>query len=294
MHRLGSLVFLLLSSSSSFATFLPDNDLWKQDRLVGYDQTTMTEVEFNKVIDRVYDVFESSVKLHGGTLVVSRDWKNSTVNAYSNQSEKTWKVAMFGGLARRPEINADGFTIVMCHEMGHHLGGYPYATLIGSWAASEGQADYFATDVCARRVWVGDQVENSKFRYDVELEVKNKCDAVWKGADDQNLCYRINAASKNLGRLLAYLGKKTAPQFSTPDKSIVHSTLHRYPSAQCRLDTYLRGSLCAMTADLNEVPGRKYFYQNGPRAEMESLRSYCSKGNQPEGARPECWFRSKL
>lgn len=287
-------VFLFFFSSTSFATFLPDNDLWKQDKILGFDATTMTEQEFNQVIDKVYNALEPSVRLHGGSLDVNRAWKDSTVNASSMQMGKSWKVNMYGGLARRPEITNDGFTVVMCHEMGHHLGGYPYSGPIGGWAASEGQADYFATDVCARKVWADDKTENAKSRFEVDALVKSKCDTSWSNPDDQNLCYRINAASKSLAILLAGLKKVDEPKFGTPDPLVVTTTNRTYASAQCRLDTYFYGSLCTVQANLSEIPGHEYLYKNGPKAEADSARSYCTKQNVPAGARPSCWFKSKL
>jgi len=287
-------IFLFLFSSTSFATFLPDNDLWKQDRILGFDQTAMTEQEFNQVIDQVSAALEPSVRLHGGNLQVARQWKDSTVNASSMQFGKSWKVNMYGGLARRPEITKDGFTVVMCHEMGHHLGGYPYSNPFAGWAASEGQADYFATDVCARKVWADEKVENAKSRFEVNPLVKSKCDSAWSNQDDQNLCYRINAASRSLAVLLSGLNKVSEPQFSTPDKLVVKVTNRTYGSAQCRLDTYFNGSLCTVPANLSEIPGRAYMYQNGPKAETDSARSYCTAQNVPSGARPPCWFKSKL
>ena len=60
---------------------------------------------------------------------------------------------MFGGLARHKLVTPDGFALVACHEMGHHLGGAPRR---GGWASNEGQSDYYATTKCARRIWAED------------------------------------------------------------------------------------------------------------------------------------------
>ena len=32
-------------------------------------------------------------------------------------------IELNGGLARRPEVSSDGFTMVICHELGHFLAG---------------------------------------------------------------------------------------------------------------------------------------------------------------------------
>jgi len=295
MRLLLGVVFLLSVSSSAFAKFLPDNDLWRQDNVLGFGGATMTEVEFNQVIDKVYSATEPSVKLHGGSLDVQRLWNDKTVNAMSSQLGNSWKVMMYGGLARRPEITPDGFTIVMCHEMGHHLGGYPYSNPIRGWAASEGQADYFATQVCARKVFAQEKVENAKSRFDVDAKAKQNCDLAWNNQDDQNLCYRVATASKGLALLLGSLTKVTKnPDFGTPDTSVVSSTNRTYASAQCRLDTYVNGSLCKVEFDLSVIPGREFLYQNGPKAEAEALKNSCTKEKMSEGQRPACWYKQRI
>jgi hypothetical protein len=293
---LGWLV-LFFFSSTGFATFLPPNDLYKQDRIMGFDQTTMTEVEFNQVIDRVYEAMEPSVRLHGGTLDVSRLWKDSTVNAKSTQLFGRWQVLMYGGLARRPEMNQDGFTLVMCHEMGHHLGGFPFiGNFIGRWAASEGQADYFATQVCARKVWGDAKAENAKSRFDVAPAVKAKCDQTWATQDEQNLCYRISGGARALAMLLNTLKKGSNPDFSTPDTSVVTKTNTSYPSVQCRLDTYFNGSLCDTQFDLTIIPGRTTLgFENGTAGEEAASKYSCFKtANSSVGIRPACWFKQSI
>jgi hypothetical protein len=252
------LFFLFFFSTSAFATFAPDNDLWKQDSLyLGLDGSGgLNETQFGQVIDKVAEALQPSVALHGGSLVVNRLWTTATVNASSGQLFGTWTVNMYGGLARRPEITVDGFTLVMCHEMGHHLGGFPFYSLMGRWAAAEGQADYFATEVCAHKVWQNEAVENARFRSDVDQTAKAKCDGIWSNPDDQNLCYRTSAASQSLASLLSVLDKSAVPQFSTPDKLEVTTTNASYGSTQCRLDTYLNGSLCTAKFDLGVIPGR--------------------------------------
>jgi hypothetical protein len=287
----------LIFSSFAFATFLPPNDLWKQDRIQGLDSgTTMTEVEFNQIIDKVSAHMEPSVKLHGGTLVVGRRWTDPTVNANSNQFFNQWHVNMYGGLARRPEITADGFTLVMCHEMGHHLGGYPFFGIMGRWAASEGQADYFASEVCARKVWSDDKTENAKSRFSVLPFAKTKCDSQWKNQDEQNLCYRIAMAAQSLGLVLSTVKKTKLPDFSTPDQTEVASTLSSYGSVQCRIDTYFNGALCPAQFDLSVIPGRHVFgAQSGRDVEEEAAKYSCMKTQDSNvGVRPACWFKQSI
>ena len=77
------------------------------------------------------------------------------MNAFAKQGASTWEVHMYGGLARHQAVTADGFALVVCHELGHHLGGAPQKVdWFGRlrWASNEGQADYWGTAKCFRKL----------------------------------------------------------------------------------------------------------------------------------------------
>jgi len=245
-------------------TFMPANNLNEVDGL--YDNG-MTEAEFNAIIDEVVNYYAPIANQYGANFVVNRLWNDSTVNAQAYQQGNTWYVDMFGGLARRPEITRDGFQMVVCHETGHHFGGFP----ANGWAAYEGQADYFALHVCAKNLWANqpNQVPS------IQPYAKKLCDQNVKG--NLNLCYREMNASYSLASLLAALGNETA-SFQTPDKSKVSRTNPDHPRAQCRLDTYVAGNLC----------GTQWNDYVIPQTEQESANYLCTTG---VGARPRCWFK---
>ena len=121
-------VFSFHSQAEQFlerASFLPPNDLHLEDDLHTKD-ANMTEAEFNQIVDQVGAFYGPVVAHHGAQLTMLKNWQATMVNAYANQEGNNWVVAMFGGLARRPEITPDGFALVVCHELGHHLAGYPF------------------------------------------------------------------------------------------------------------------------------------------------------------------------
>ena len=251
---------------------MPENDLDKQDGL--YDNG-MTEDQFNAIIDSVTKYYEPIVQNLGGTLVVERNWDDSTVNAYAERNDGNWNVHMFGGLARRPEITPDGFAMVLSHEIGHHLSGFPF---VSDWAANEGQADTFATHVAANIIWTN----NYSTITNVNSDGKNLCDKYLPANKDKNLCYREMNANYSLASLLAALGR-TKVNFTTPDKTIVKKTNNEHPNAQCRLDTYVAGTLCGVLWDNSVIP----------KTETESAKYSCmgsKNGPYPIQARPLCWF----
>ena len=225
-------------SSAAQADFMPDNDLYKQDGL--FEASNVSEAQFDAIIDRAEEIYTPIVHTFGGRFEVKRLWDNSTVNASAYQSGGHWVVNMYGGLARRPKITPDGFTLVLCHEIGHHLGGFPF---VQSWSADEGQADYFATLECARQFWGAALTENARFRNGLSSAAKRACDDVWQTQGSQDLCYRTMQASKSISNLLAALQSKEV-KFTTPDESVVSKTYDGHPDAQCRLDTYVAGAGC--------------------------------------------------
>jgi hypothetical protein len=280
-----ALLFLSVSatlsfSSSSFACdingktgFMPENNL----RISKFDKDTngMTKERFEAIVNRVYSTYSPIVKALGATLEMDNNWDDETVNAYANRTGNTWHVNMFGGLARHPLTTDDGFLLVVCHETGHHLGGFPkMGSIFGnSWAANEGQADYFGSLKCMKRVLEKDDNESIVAKMNVDSEATKQCQMVYKSSGDIALCQRIAMAGKFLGALLGSLGGSTSVAFTTPDKSVVKKTFNDHPQAQCRLDTYFAGSLCdkAFTEDVSTtsaIPGtciKKDGYSVGPR-----------------------------
>lgn len=277
-------------SHAVYADFLPENDLWKED---GLRAANMTEAEFNAIIDEASVIFTPLIKKNfNGTLSIARNWNDATVNASAIQLFTWWQVNMYGGLARRPEITRDGFAVVLCHEIGHHLGGYPYSS---AWAANEGESDYFSTISCARTIWSSQTAINATFRDTVDSEPKAQCDQVWSTVADQNLCYRSAMAGKSAATLLAALGGTTA-SWNTPDTSKVTVTNNAHPAGQCRLDTYLAGALCSKNFDPTVIPGKDLgSKRNGKEGELDAAKYSCTQyENFKIGNRPLCWFKPLL
>ena len=278
----------LLSSATVRASILPPNNLDLEDGLI---KGGISKKEFVDTIAQVSNLYAPILKKFKGNLAVEGNWDDSTVNAYADRDGNVWKVYMFGGLARRPEITVDGFSLVMCHELGHHVGGFPF---VSDWAANEGQADYFATQACARKLWAQDDAENEKSASTVNPIAKKKCDARWQSAKERNLCYRVAGASLSLARLLGAL-EGTKPDFSKSDAKVVTETDHEHPKAQCRLDTYFAGALCDVQFKDNLIPGSSAQASDASR-EKEALTVSCSQFDKVRvfAGRPKCWFKQTI
>ena len=272
-----SFLFTLTSFGvSGYSNFLPNN-FELQEPLE--DGSNIDEETFNSIIDKALQHYEPIIREHGAKLVINRLWTTDTVNASAMQNGKTWFVNMYGGLARRPEVTPDGFALVLCHELGHHLGGFPFAR---SWAANEGQSDYFATLSCARDLWQNELTENRKAATLVAASAKEICNENWQTPKQRYLCYRIMTAGKSLAALLA---RGKGGGFHSPDPTEVEKTNHRHPQSQCRLDTMMAGALCDSEFGDAIIP----------KSETVSISHTCTRHEDYEiGTRPLCWFKPDL
>lgn len=249
--------------------FAPENNLKIP---VSMNLSGITEEDFNSALDKVEAIYAPIIASHKAKLVVARYWSNDTVNAYAEQDGFKWIISMFGGLARHPEVTKDGFTLVACHELGHHVGGFPKR----GWASNEGESDYYGTLKCLHRVWGDEDNVGIVANMTIDTAAKIACESQWSNAADAALCQRSAMAGKSLARLLAQLmGTQEMPEFETPDKNKVDETVDYHPAAQCRLDTYFAGSLC--TVDFNiDVD------------DVDPTVGVCAFGET--GGRPACWF----
>lgn len=282
------------------ANWLDPKDIRPDLQSIQAGPSNISEQEFRSLIAEVRQVYSPIVSQHGGSLNMSGNWQNETPNAQATQMFTNWQVQITGGLARRPELTADGFQLILCHELGHHLGGFAFAPsplpFIPVWAANEGQSDYFATQVCAKRIW-GRQLErNQSFRGTATREVQALCNSVWETEAEQNLCYRILVAGQSVTATMAVLMNKPIPSYSSPDETVVDKTFDGHPQPQCRMDTSLGGALCKATFNDGFIPGKKASGGvGGINAEREAASVSCMAGSGYEiGLRPACWFKARL
>ena len=278
-----SMSFTACGTAEAKEGFLPENNLWMED---GFAANDMTEATFNSIIQTMQRAYAPVIARRGAVLQIRGDWNDPTVNANASQEGSLWKIQMYGGLARRAEVTQDGFAMVIGHELGHHLGGFP--TYPGQWAAAEGQSDYFATHAAAKLAWPVNSSptptpECVAFTA-IPPNVLAKC-SPYATNEERNLCYRTVIAATSLGSLLAALNFEPVPNIDTPDRTIVAQTNTSYPrTAQSRLDSMVNGGLCPIRWNDAVIPVN----------ELQSVSYLCSLKKYPEYARPRSWFKPNL
>jgi hypothetical protein len=261
--------------------FLPENDL--NIPVTDASLGGLSQADFNAVLDQIEQFYAPIVAAKGGRLHVNREWNDGTVNASANRSGGTWTINMYGGLARHPNMNKDAFTLVACHEMGHHLGGAPKVSSWwggDDWASNEGEADYFASLRCLRYMY--NDADNSAFVQagGIDPTLKTKCETIYDTQAEENLCMRIGMAGFVGASLFQTLNENSAAlNFATPDQNAVSQTADGHPAPQCRLDTYYQGGICRhdLTVDLSDT---------------DATVGTCNESTgQHDGLRPRCWFK---
>ncbi len=203
MHRL-LLPLLFLTSACALADY-PTNTIVLPE---GVNPSGATKTSFTRAIKRAETAYAQTVqRLANCRLEITGDWADGTVNAYASRVGSVCKVEMFGGFARYGSMSTDALIGVICHEIGHHIGGDPkYAR---DWASCEGQSDYFA-QTCMKKL-LG------------------------------NAPARIQRADVILADNLARMSRENKPSVLTPDETRANGIYCRHPRAQCRLDTYIAG-----------------------------------------------------
>lgn len=287
MVRFASFIVTLIVSSYVFACtepgtgFLPENNL---SIPVSEKSVGLSSQQYHAVIDKVLKVYRPIARDYGAILRVNRKWTSEVVNAGTYRDDKKpylWIINLYGGFARHPHITEDGYALVVCHEIGHHIGGAPKKVVdnVTSWASTEGQSDYFATLKCLRKVFASEDNIKIVRSLDVPDRVKEDCEKSFLTGWEVALCIRTSMAGLSVAKVNADTRKVELPDFTTPDPTTVEVTSNNHPVPQCRLDTYFAGSVC-------EVPSTDVVSQ-----EDEAKGTCHRKFKMTSGLRPGCWFK---
>lgn len=217
MSRLAAVVLLIVSGCAE-ASFFPGAGPQLSPRKTG-----KSFPDHDKILQAIGH-FElqmaPAVSLHGGHLHVVHDTSENRVNAEARRQGKDWFIVVYDGLLRHSSIGPAELTLVLCHELGHHLGGPPTAAR-GGWAACEGQADYWSTLDCFGRLRPTDDARGTALR---------------------------------LTELYASFSGGAFPRLDCHDSARVSRTFYGYPSPQCRLDTLVAGVAAAPRPECWYVP----------------------------------------
>ena len=249
--------------------------------------------KFRYLIDDVFDRFAVEIQKRGARAQIEYHENSSGTGAFTWRKEggRVWEFHFYDGVLKTNKISDDVLSLIVCHELGHHLAGYPFKD-DSNWSSAEGQADYFSTHACAPRLWREAHALNASFSTKISASMRNKCDDSFSAQPRRDLCYRTVFAVDTMRH---YEGRhlKVLPSLDKPDPTSVSQTFTRHPAAQCRIDTQLAGAFCAREFDFSSVPGHLGVGRNTVEAERDAASSHCEEASLPYLMhRPRCWFAS--
>ena len=210
--------------------------------------------------------------------------ESSTVGGSAHHETDHLAIILDKGLLITPRLTPDGFRMLICHELGHLFGGAPRKNVPAEWEGptaedglslltSEGQADYYASLVCFRKLLEIESSLSPKPDYQrAGARLKQKCETL-AGYKKQKLqtCLRTGLAGEDFLKLTFDFSISCE---KADDSIAPHLIRDFYPDRQCRLDTIVNGALCSeshlMVLDFDRME------DNGCR--------------QNYATRPACWY----
>jgi hypothetical protein len=193
------LIFLLLTTGSQ-AACLPDSGPSSNKILVDV-----------RDIENAASDFEGSVRSilpSGHELIVRLEPNSPRTNAEISKTGNELSLVVWGGMIGHPEMDRGTFLLLLCHELGHALGGPPLKSRTG-WSSTEGQADYFSGGGCFHL-----------FEPDEHIFLQS---------------------ALRLTKIYAEVTREGTPELNRCDDAQVLRTNYGYPGVQCRLDTLISG-----------------------------------------------------
>ena len=162
------------------------------------------------------------ISLYSNEIALDAQWESPYLGMGMKNSRS---MLILGGTTRVKGMTKDAFAAAVCHEIGHVLGGSPYQTINGSeWASAEGQADFFAANVCLPGYF------------------KNI------GVPATEILSRVEKAGYEMLSSLAPYSSETSEElnslrrFHKLDEKVDATLINNYPTLKCRYETF-RNSL---------------------------------------------------
>jgi hypothetical protein len=216
----------------------PDNFSNLQDN----STSELTEETFRETVSFFRETYTPIMHQAGGQFRIQAEWRDNRHAAWSAISGNQWRMWLFGGMARHPALTLDGYKAVICHEIGHFLGGEPRTA---QGVSAEAQADYYAAESCLPYIWHEDPSTNAPAtdrNPTLPQAIVDRCNDAWSDDSRAQICQRSLRAGWTTLNMNASIREIEAPNFLTPDTQEASATILGYPSLQCRLDTFVAGA----------------------------------------------------
>jgi hypothetical protein len=209
--------------------------------LPGWSAAADLPKSLEQVIAAVNTEYSGELKARNLTLQFSFQSEDSSLDAWTTRKGNVATIFITEGLMSFSTLTRDGLALLVCHEVGHYFGGFPYRDVDFS---VEGQADLYATGVCLKRV-LGELEINFPSPRDVPKEFRRKCHKRYQQKENRGICEQsLLAAYQIYGifQLTANHPRNEEAAFASErGNGETSDYLLGYPSLRCRLKTWLMG-----------------------------------------------------
>jgi hypothetical protein len=194
------IIFFMYAGRGEAFCLPPTSNSLKNNTVINAAMIESAASEFSEIAENLLP--------SGETLTITFESLNPGINAEILKSSAGPVIKILGGMLKHPEMNKSALSLLLCHELGHYLGGPPLKSRNG-WSSTEGQADYFSGETCARHLGFSEA--------------------------------KLLDGALNLTRIYSEVTMETAPILGSCDENRVTRTHYGYPKVQCRLDTIIAG-----------------------------------------------------
>lgn len=246
---------------------------------------SVNKLDYLKLTTALSSIYEKRIAEKSGQLKFTLKDSDQAPNAYATKNaDGPWEVIVISSLLALNEQTTASLGIILCHEVGHFLGGEPYVVGVQLTPAvrsrapkkmsCEGQADYFATSECikALAIRIPDLFRDNKGL--LNPMTSQYCEESYVELKDIHLCKETLVASYQATIVYQKIMEELnvpATFFGKIDNESTDRTLNyvgEYPSLDCRYETFITGTLCS------RLKG-----------------NVC---NDLKWTRPACWFQEAL
>ncbi len=174
-------------------------------------------VQFYTTPAQIQQLFQTELAQLPYPLVLNAEWESPLFGAGVSLFENNFRLMILGGTTRVKGLTPDAYAAIVCHELGHVIGGSPFQTIqFAEWSSAEGQSDFFAANVCLPRY----------FRSLNEAEDK--------------IPARIEAAGFKMFQSFSQVIKEGDGfiRFNADTTKTPATLINTYPSLQCRYENF--------------------------------------------------------
>lgn len=224
------------------------------------------ESDFLEISSHIKNIYKEKAKEKSATILFTLKKGQDLPNAYAAKRNKiTWEITVIESLLKLEKQSPSSLAMILCHEMGHFLGGGPFVIgrqltpAVRSRApkemSCEGQADFFAGAECFKELTLRiPNILNNQEYFLPAAGVSQNCEKTTSHINEIEICKkRIHASYQTILVYQELLLKLKMPErFSARvDNEPSENTLNQvgeYPTLDCRFETLVKGTLCSGTS----------------------------------------------